>query len=105
MRNPAWILARDAPARETDIVVVGAGQAGLSAAYHLARLGLAPVTGFVVLDGASRPGGTRVAPQPKPKNLRPQCTDADLGSFHADSKMTVIVQPERTDIPHTHQAP
>ena len=57
MRDPARILARDAAARETDIVVVGAGQAGLSAAYHLKRLGLAPVTGFVVLDGASRPGG------------------------------------------------
>ncbi|HSG89249.1 MAG TPA: FAD-dependent oxidoreductase, partial [Pseudomonadales bacterium] len=57
MNDPASLLARDAPARETDVVVIGAGQAGLSAAYHLKRLGLAPVTGFVVLDGASRPGG------------------------------------------------
>lgn len=36
-----------------DVVVIGAGQAGLSTAYHLRRLGV----GFVVLDGASRPGG------------------------------------------------
>ena len=41
----------------TDIVVVGAGQAGLSAAYHLKRLGLAPNRGFVVLDRSPAPGG------------------------------------------------
>lgn len=57
MRDPAHILARHAPAREADIVIIGAGQAGLSAAYHLKRMGVAPVSGFVVLDGASRPGG------------------------------------------------
>jgi cation diffusion facilitator CzcD-associated flavoprotein CzcO len=57
VRTPAHVLARGAPAHRTDIVVVGAGQAGLSAAYHLKRLGVAPVAGFVVLDGASRPGG------------------------------------------------
>jgi cation diffusion facilitator CzcD-associated flavoprotein CzcO len=38
---------------EVDVVVIGAGQAGLSTAYHLRRLGLS----FVVLDGAARPGG------------------------------------------------
>jgi thioredoxin reductase len=42
---------------KTDVVVIGAGQAGLSTAYHLQRLGLAPVRGFVVLDRAPRPGG------------------------------------------------
>ena len=57
MSNPARILARHAPAHQADIVVVGAGQAGLSAAYHLKRMGLAPMTGFVMLDCASRPGG------------------------------------------------
>jgi cation diffusion facilitator CzcD-associated flavoprotein CzcO len=41
----------------TDVVVVGAGQAGLSAAYHLQRRGLAPVRGFVVLDRSPAPGG------------------------------------------------
>ncbi|MFD7625967.1 FAD-dependent oxidoreductase [Streptomyces sp. NPDC059851] len=38
---------------EVDVVVVGAGQAGLSSAYHLARAGI----GHVVLDHAPRPGG------------------------------------------------
>ncbi|MFD5316334.1 NAD(P)-binding domain-containing protein [Streptomyces sp. NPDC127098] len=40
-----------------DVVVVGAGQAGLSTAYHLRRLGFEPGSGFVVLDHAPRPGG------------------------------------------------
>jgi cation diffusion facilitator CzcD-associated flavoprotein CzcO len=44
-------------ALRTDIVVIGAGQAGLSSAYHLKRRGLAPVRGFLVLDQAPRPGG------------------------------------------------
>ena len=39
------------------VVVVGAGQAGLSAAYHLSRTGLRPGTDFVVLDDAPGPGG------------------------------------------------
>ena len=53
----------DAPARasgvrlRTDVVVIGAGQAGLSTAYHLQRLGIAPVRGFVVLDAAPSAGG------------------------------------------------
>ncbi len=42
---------------KTDIAVIGAGQAGLSSAYHLKRLGVAPVRGFVVLDSAASPGG------------------------------------------------
>src|SRR5689334_10934755 len=41
----------------TDIVVIGAGQAGLSSAYHLKQRGVAPVRGFVVLDRAPSPGG------------------------------------------------
>ena len=44
-------------ARKADIVVIGAGQAGLSAAYHLAQRGIVPGRGFVVLDSAERPGG------------------------------------------------
>lgn len=39
------------------MVVIGAGQAGLSAAYHLRRTGLVPGHDFVVLDHAPRPGG------------------------------------------------
>lgn len=42
---------------KTDVVVIGAGQAGLSAAYHLQRLGLTPHQGFVVLDASAAPGG------------------------------------------------
>jgi cation diffusion facilitator CzcD-associated flavoprotein CzcO len=40
-----------------DVVVVGAGQAGLSAAYGLRRAGLEPGRQFVVLDGEDGPGG------------------------------------------------
>lgn len=42
---------------KTDILVIGAGQAGLSAAYHLKRRGLTPYRGFVLLDQAPSPGG------------------------------------------------
>ncbi|MFD7029889.1 FAD-dependent oxidoreductase [Streptomyces sp. NPDC059917] len=38
---------------DVDVVVIGAGQAGLSSAYHLGRAGLE----HVVLDHAPRPGG------------------------------------------------
>jgi thioredoxin reductase len=43
--------------REVDVVVIGAGQAGLSAAWGLARQGFEPESGFVVLDGDDGPGG------------------------------------------------
>jgi cation diffusion facilitator CzcD-associated flavoprotein CzcO len=39
------------------VVVIGAGQAGLSVAYHLRRLGLEPGTDLVVLDRAPSTGG------------------------------------------------
>jgi len=42
---------------KVDIVVIGAGQAGLSAAYHLKREGIDPGKGFVVLDDEFSPGG------------------------------------------------
>ncbi|HET8809726.1 MAG TPA: NAD(P)-binding domain-containing protein [Flavobacteriaceae bacterium] len=42
---------------KADIVVIGAGQAGLSAAYHLKKRGIAPGKGFVVLDDEFGPGG------------------------------------------------
>jgi cation diffusion facilitator CzcD-associated flavoprotein CzcO len=43
--------------RLVEVVVIGAGQAGLSTAWALARQGFAPETGFVVLDADDRPGG------------------------------------------------
>lgn len=39
------------------MLVIGAGQAGLSAAFHLRRLGLESGTGFTVLDADRSPGG------------------------------------------------
>ncbi|MFR9797874.1 NAD(P)-binding domain-containing protein [Streptomyces sp. MS06] len=42
---------------DIEVVVVGAGQAGLSSAYHLRRSGLLPDRDFVVLDHSPAPGG------------------------------------------------
>lgn len=42
---------------KVDIAVIGAGQAGLSSAYHLQRLGLVPGVDFLVFDQSPRPGG------------------------------------------------
>lgn len=42
---------------KVDIVVIGAGQAGLSAAYHLQKQGLKSGKGFVVLDDEFESGG------------------------------------------------
>jgi cation diffusion facilitator CzcD-associated flavoprotein CzcO len=42
---------------KTDIAVIGAGQAGLSSAYYLQKLGLAGGRGFVVLDHNPVAGG------------------------------------------------
>ena len=41
----------------TRIAVIGAGQAGLSSAYHLRRLGLAAGSDFLVVDRSPEPGG------------------------------------------------
>ncbi|MEU3983211.1 NAD(P)-binding domain-containing protein [Streptomyces sp. NPDC026672] len=43
--------------REVEVVVIGAGQAGLSGAYHLRRTGFGPDRDFVVLDHSPAPGG------------------------------------------------
>jgi cation diffusion facilitator CzcD-associated flavoprotein CzcO len=44
-------------ARDVDVVVIGAGQAGLATAWALARQGFPPGSGFVVLDADDAPGG------------------------------------------------
>ncbi|WP_256642316.1 NAD(P)-binding domain-containing protein [Streptomyces murinus] len=43
--------------REVEVVVVGAGQAGLAGAYHMRRAGFEPDRDFVVLDRSPAPGG------------------------------------------------
>ena len=45
------------PGRPFDVVVIGAGQAGLAVAYYLRRAGFAPHRDVVVLDANERPGG------------------------------------------------
>ncbi|MGW4032120.1 NAD(P)-binding domain-containing protein [Streptomyces sp. NPDC004838] len=59
MRDPGRVSrsVNDFEARDVDVVVIGAGQAGLSGAYHLRRIGLVPDRDFVVLDHSPRPGG------------------------------------------------
>lgn len=42
---------------QLDVIVIGAGQAGLAVAYHLRRAGFAPHRDVVVLDANDRPGG------------------------------------------------
>lgn len=42
---------------DVDILVIGAGQAGLSVGYHLRRLGLRPEHDFLIVDHAPAPGG------------------------------------------------
>jgi putative flavoprotein involved in K+ transport len=42
---------------EVDVVVIGAGQAGLATAYHLRRAGLRPGRDVVLLDADEEPGG------------------------------------------------
>ncbi|MEG0188353.1 NAD(P)-binding domain-containing protein [Algoriella sp.] len=42
---------------KTKIVVIGAGQAGLSASYHLLRLGMKLGPDFIVIDEAPKAGG------------------------------------------------
>ncbi|MFB6552651.1 NAD(P)-binding domain-containing protein [Streptomyces sp. NPDC056405] len=43
--------------REVEVVVIGAGQAGLAAAHHLRRTGFEPDRDFVVVDHSPAPGG------------------------------------------------
>ncbi|ODS86262.1 MAG: pyridine nucleotide-disulfide oxidoreductase [Cytophagaceae bacterium SCN 52-12] len=45
------------PIYKTRVAVIGAGQAGLSAAYYLSQRGLQAGKDFVILDQSPRPGG------------------------------------------------
>lgn len=42
---------------KTKIAIIGAGQAGLSAGYHLKKMGLKVGLDFIILDGAQQAGG------------------------------------------------
>lgn len=44
--------------QRADVVVIGGGQAGLAAGYHLRRLGIE----HVILDAQTAPGGARPCP-------------------------------------------
>jgi cation diffusion facilitator CzcD-associated flavoprotein CzcO len=55
--EPVGAAVTDRHAEPLDAVVIGAGQAGLSAAYYLQRRGLVPDRDFVVLDANEGPGG------------------------------------------------
>lgn len=43
-------------ALKVDIIVIGAGQAGLSSAYHLRRIGVQQERGYPVFDRSPAPG-------------------------------------------------
>jgi cation diffusion facilitator CzcD-associated flavoprotein CzcO len=66
---------RPAPGSPLETVVIGAGQGGLSAAHHLARRGLAPWSGFVVLDADTGPGGAWA-------HRTPSLTMRDVNGLH-----------------------
>src|SRR5262245_38150953 len=51
-QGAAWMHVVESTAESYDVVVIGAGQAGLSVGYHLARLGLR----FVIVDANERIG-------------------------------------------------
>ncbi|HEX8971752.1 ArsO family NAD(P)H-dependent flavin-containing monooxygenase [Oryzihumus sp.] len=57
MSAPGPHAPDQAATRHTDVLVMGGGQAGLAAGYHLRRAGLEPGGGFTILDAALEPGG------------------------------------------------
>ena len=57
IQHPAAVSRNVNNTREVEVVVIGAGQAGLSSAYHLRRTGFEPERDFVVLDHSPAPGG------------------------------------------------
>ena len=51
-------MSSERGARQVDVLVVGGGQAALAAGYYLRRAGLAPETGYVLVDANDHPGGS-----------------------------------------------
>jgi thioredoxin reductase len=84
----------------TEIVVIGAGQAGLSAAYHLTRRGLQAHRGFVVLDGSPGPGGAW-------QHRWPSLTVATANRIHdlPGMRFTDVVGPDAAEVPANTAVP
>lgn len=78
--------------RSVDVVVIGAGQAGLSGAHHLRRSGLEPDRDFVVLDHAPRPGGAW-------QFRWPSLTYGKVHGMHALPGMELVTGPADDDRP------
>ena len=81
------MTATDPPSpRPVDVVVIGAGQAGLSAAYHLRRRGFVPVGGATTCGGAEPGEGAGPGDRAEPGEQRdePERTYVALDSEDAD---------------------
>ena len=96
-------MTAGAASRAATVVVIGAGQAGLSAAYHLRRLGFGSALTdpgadrtFVVLDGERAPGG---AWQHRWESLRMGTVNGifDLPGMHQQPPDPL--EPSRTAVP------
>lgn len=74
-------------------IVIGAGQAGLSAGYHLKRLGLP----FLILDGNERVGDQWRRRWDSLRLFTPARYDALPGMKHAGSKHAFITKDEMAD--------
>lgn len=90
-------------------VVIGAGQAGLSSAFHLARLGLRPYDDFVVLDADAHPGG---AWQHRWSSLTmadvhgvASLPDTPVPAADADQQVRIVVPAYFADYERRHQLP
>jgi cation diffusion facilitator CzcD-associated flavoprotein CzcO len=81
--------------RDVDVVVLGAGQGGLSTGYHLARLGFAREDGFVVLDGDDGPGGA----------WRHRWPSLTVGTTHRVHDLPGLVFPGRGEQPAAEAVP
>jgi len=100
---PSVVLTNEAALRaaiKVDIVVIGAGQAGLSSAYHLMKLGLRPGRNFIVLDKNEKPGGAW-------QHRWPSLTLSTVNRVHdlPGMEFSQIVGPEQTEVPASVAVP